>query len=134
MAILPSAKVCESYVFTPVCQSFTERGVCPSASWDTPLCRHPRADTPWTSTHPRAAPPPEHTPPRAVYAGRYGQQAAGTLPTRMQSCRLEISTHRCLTITENPAEPMLMMLDLEKSNVTRGWISILSHVFANFHE
>ena len=35
---------------------------------------------------PEQTPPLRSRPPRAVHAGRYGQQADGMHPTRMQSC------------------------------------------------
>ena len=48
----PTNEVCESYVFTPVCQSFYSQVgggvVCLSACWDThtPQTRHPRGQIP----------------------------------------------------------------------------------------
>ena len=75
--------IIQSYVFTPVCQSFCSRGVSASVqAWiHTPLRRRP----PWGQT-PREQTPPRSRHPPAVHAGRYGQQAGGTHPTGMHTC------------------------------------------------
>ena len=92
--LLPANKVCEGYVFTPVCQRFCSQGVCllqcmlgytPHQSRHSPSgANTPRADTQPMSIHP---------PPCAVHAGRYGQQAGGTHPTGMHTCLRYIFTN-----------------------------------------
>ena len=69
----------------------------PPGSYTSPGQVHHRASTPaWASTPlgrytlpPRQVHPSRqvHPPPGAVHAGRYGQQAGGTHPTGMHSCR-----------------------------------------------
>ena len=105
----PVTKLGQGNIFRIACQEFCPQGggVCPIACWDThppTRGRPPGADTPqeqtppweqtppgsrhppWEQTPPRADTPPEQTPPATVHAGRYGQQAGGTLPTRMHTC------------------------------------------------
>ena len=85
----PANKVCEGYVFTPVCQSFCSRGGSasvyagiadppPPPGADTPQ----GPDTPLGPDTPQDQTPLQQTPPGAdthptcaVHAGRYGQQA-----------------------------------------------------------
>ena len=110
----PANKVCEGYVFTPVCQSFCSEGGLPR--WDTPppsreqtpprtRGRHPPEQTPWEQTPPppdqrqthhldqRQTPPYTGAdPPHAVHAGRYGQQSGGTHPTGMHTCYCVVVT------------------------------------------
>ena len=93
--------IAKGYVFTGICQSTGERGVCPIACWDTPPCVDtpwadiplPQADTPPEQTPPGQTPPPRQTPtlprqtsPHAQCMLGYGQQADGTHPTGMHSC------------------------------------------------
>ena len=78
MSSLPPAnKVCEGYVFTPVCHSVQGGGVSLCACWDThPSWEQtppPGADTPRKQTPPRADIPLGADTPHAVHAGRYGQ-------------------------------------------------------------
>ena len=88
------------YFYT--CLSFCSGGVCLSACWDntTPPPRdqaqpldqaHTTPGTmplpPQPCTHPRTMHPPG-----TEHAGRYGQSAGGTHPTRMQSCS-DVSLH-----------------------------------------
>ena len=85
--VTPANEVCEGYVFTPVCQLFCSQGGV-SASVHPGI--HPPEQTPPRSRHPPGVDTPMH-PHCAVHAGRYGQQAGGTHPTGMHSCRIIVS-------------------------------------------
>ena len=84
----PSNEVCKGYVFTGVCLSTEEGGVCFNSCWDIhPLGRHPPGQTPPGQTPPWADTPfPRADPPPAQCILGYGQQAGGTHPTGMHSC------------------------------------------------
>ena len=47
----PQTKLRKGNSFTPVCQSFCSRGICPSACWDTQPPPLPWADTAQADTH-----------------------------------------------------------------------------------
>ena len=70
----PANEVCEVYVFTGVCLSTGEGGVCPITYWDThtspPWPDTPVPGRPTLGKHtPRSDTPPNRQPPRAVHAG-----------------------------------------------------------------
>ena len=135
----PANEVCESYVFTHVCQSFCSRGGLPHCmlGHTTPshppdqrqVPTHPRTRGRYPPSRPEAVTPP---PPSAVHAGRYGQQAGGTHPTGMKSCLNKIrhySQQFSVHITVHSTRTMMGDKSDGISKLKRFWRKLCAFYF-----
>ena len=133
-SLLATNKVCEGYVFIPVCQSFCSQGgltqcmlgYTPQTRGRHPpnRCRHPlqtRGKHPPRNRHPPGA----DTHPCTVHAGRYGQQAGGTHPTGMHTCSFSASIIHSFILSILHSLPLLFILQILFS-----FISSFIHLFS----
>ena len=95
----PANKVCEGYVFTPVCH-FVHGGYLGLIRYTPPAGTPPWAGTPpgrhtpWQVPSGQVHPPARYTPWQCMLG--YGQQAGGTHPTGMHSCFIYLFCFRLL--------------------------------------